>query len=107
MEQSQPRSMHPRDRHEIERLEAAGASAGPPATPELWLQLENIYRNNDMLHSAETALRRGLDLHPEDSDLLVRLIELLVLRKKWGECVQLWSRHGERISDKTRSVTYA
>ena len=107
MDQSLQRSMHPRDVQEIERLETAVASADPSATPGLWLQLENTYRINDMLDSAESALRRGLDLHPDDSDLLVRLIELLVLRKKWGECVQLWSRHSGRVSDKTRSVTYA
>jgi glycosyltransferase involved in cell wall biosynthesis len=104
---SYQRSIQPKDAEIIDRLESTVDSAGQSAAPELWLQLENSYRINDMLDSAESALRRGLKLHPNDADLLVRLIELLVLRKKWAECVELWSSHQRRIADKTRSITHA
>lgn len=101
------RPLHAKDMEVIVRLESTVSTAGASASREVWLQLENSYRRNGMLDSAESVLRRGLELHPNDVDLLVRLIELLVLRKKWSECVELWSTHNELIADKTRSVTHA
>lgn len=101
------RPLHAKDMEVIVRLESAVSTAGTAASPEVWLQLEHSYRRNGMLDSAESVLRRGLELHPNDVDLLVRLIELLVLRKKWSECVELWSTHNELIAVKTRSVTHA
>jgi glycosyltransferase involved in cell wall biosynthesis len=101
------RRLHAKDMEVIVRLESTVSTVGASASPEVWLQLENNYRRNGMLDSAESVLRRGLELHPNDVDLLVRLIELLALRKKWSECVELWSTHSELIADKTRSVTHA
>src|SRR5690606_523749 len=63
---------------EIERLEAAVAH--DPGV-EAWLRLEQVYRRQGLLHSAESALRRGLERRPGDPELTVRLIELLPLRK--------------------------
>jgi glycosyltransferase involved in cell wall biosynthesis len=87
--------------------ESSGPGARPPATiadletrvnvagstpaVHVWLTLEQAYRSHGLLHSAESALRRGLDVHPDHPALRVRLVELLPLRREWAECIDLWT----------------
>lgn len=101
-----PLGWRPRASDAIERLEEAVSAPGG-SDAATWLQLERRYRDLGMMHSAESALRRGLEAYPTDADMLVRLIELLPLRKKWSECTALWSRHMELGEDRLRSLTYA
>lgn len=75
----------------IADLESRVSVAGSTPGVHLWLTLEQAYRSQGLLHSAESALRRGLDVHPDDPALRVRLVELLPLRRKWAECIDLWS----------------
>lgn len=70
------------------------------------LRAEQEYRERGLLHSAETALRRGLEQHPGDTMLTARLMELLPLRRKWSECADLWSEHGRNDSAAFRALTY-
>jgi glycosyltransferase involved in cell wall biosynthesis len=89
----------------IAELEAE-ANAAEAAGVESWLRLERAYRERGLLHSAESALRRGLELHPDDEKLLVRLVELLPLRQKWEECVGAWARLPAESTKRT-GVTHA
>jgi glycosyltransferase involved in cell wall biosynthesis len=75
----------------IADLETRVNEAGSTPAVHVWLTLEQAYRSHGLLHSAESALRRGLDAHAGDPALRVRLAELLPLRKKWAECVDLWT----------------
>lgn len=74
----------------ITQLEAEVNAKAPADGAEPWLRLEQIYREQGLLYSAEATLRQGLEMHPGEDRLLVRLVELLPLRRKWQECVELW-----------------
>lgn len=87
-------------------LEEVVASEPDPA-PEAWLRLEKAYRDFGLLHSAESALTRGLQRHEGNSELRVRLIELLALRRKWAECVVAWAAGDGLAEQDLREVTYA
>lgn len=94
------------------RTQLTRASSAPPAlapglelTPGGWLDLERAYREHGLLHSAETALRRGMDQHPDNPDLAARLIELLPLRRDWAGCVELWNRWRAE-NQSFRALTY-
>ena len=73
----------------IDDLEAHVA-AEEPAEVDAWLQLEQAYRRDGRLHSANETLKRGLGQHPGDHRLRARLVELLGLRRDWDACVQQW-----------------
>jgi glycosyltransferase involved in cell wall biosynthesis len=94
----------------------AGRRTTPPRLParelghvpvEQWIELERDYREHGLLHSAELALRRGLEQHPGDVALNLRLIELLPLRRKWAECVDLWTERKPADAESFRPLTYA
>jgi glycosyltransferase involved in cell wall biosynthesis/tetratricopeptide (TPR) repeat protein len=91
---------------EVEELEGHVATSEPTASPETWLRLERAYRRHSLLSSAESALRRGLEQHPLDSDLKVRLIELLALRRAWADCATMWSE-SDANELPLRGLTYA
>lgn len=78
-----------------------------PAAPAGWLRLEQTYRERGLLHSAEAALRQGLEQYPGDAALLARLLELLALRRRWADCVALWSKQANTESPSFRALTYA
>jgi glycosyltransferase involved in cell wall biosynthesis len=73
--------------------------------PAGWLELERDHRERGLLHSAESALRKGLEQHPDDGELLASLIEILPMRRKWSECIGLWSAQGSMAA--ARALTYA
>lgn len=73
--------------------------------PAGWLELERDHRERGLLHSAESALRKGLEQHPDDGELLARLIEILPMRRKWSECIELWSAQGSMAA--ARALTHA
>jgi glycosyltransferase involved in cell wall biosynthesis len=77
------------------------------ADAEYWLELERQYREHGLLHSAESVLRRGLEQHPDDARVLERLIELLPLRRKWEECIELWAERKTADAQSFRPLTYA
>lgn len=85
----------------IEASIAAGASSTEPST---WLRLEQAYRQGGQLDSAQSALERGQEEYPENTELRTRLVELLPLRGRWLECVESWSSlapHEENVSTPT------
>jgi glycosyltransferase involved in cell wall biosynthesis len=93
----------------------SGRRAAPPPLPsrelddasaQQFLEVERRYRENGLLHSAELALRGGLEQHPGDVALRGRLIEVLPLRRKWAECVDLWSERGPSDAESFRPLTY-
>lgn len=90
----------------IVELEAVVASEPDPA-PEAWLRLDKVYQDFGLLHSAESALTRGLKQHAGNAELRVRLIELLALRRKWAECVEAWAAGDGLPEQDLREVTYA
>jgi glycosyltransferase involved in cell wall biosynthesis len=75
--------------------------------PSTWLRTEQSYREQGLLHSAESALRDGVQQHPDNEDLRMRLIELLALRGNWSECVDLWSEDQRAGGDAARALTYS
>lgn len=68
-------------------IEAQGGGATSVST---WLRLEQIYRRGNQLDSAQSALERGQREHPGNTELAIRLVELLPLKRSWDECVRLW-----------------
>jgi glycosyltransferase involved in cell wall biosynthesis len=80
--------------------------AATAAGARLWLDLEEAYRERGLLHSAEIALRRGLAAHPDDPELTIRLIELLPLRKKSAECIDLWASLNSAENRFVQATTY-
>jgi glycosyltransferase involved in cell wall biosynthesis len=98
----------------VERLKPQGDAAptptGLPTTaeqPTTWLQLEHSFRERGLLHSAEAALRQGIEHHPYDIELQLRLIELLPSRRKWAECVERWTGLDDTVRGRARAITYS
>ena len=93
--------------HSIDDLEAL-VTAEEPAEVDAWLELEQAYRRDGRLHSANEALKRGLGQHPGDHRLRARLVELLGLRRDWDTCAQEWRALIEEddAEDALISVTY-
>jgi tetratricopeptide (TPR) repeat protein len=75
--------------------------------PQVWLELEQAYRTAGLLFSAESALRRGLEAEPDDDSLVVALVELLPLRRKWHECTAMWTQRDVAALATVRPRTYA
>ena len=92
---------------EIESLEKALAGDTASQGSDPWLRLEQAYRARGWMHSAEVTLQRGLTYLPGDPAIRVRLVELMPLRKKWSECLELWGKHGDDLHDAARGLTYA
>jgi glycosyltransferase involved in cell wall biosynthesis len=90
-----------------EELETIVAQGDRFLVPEAWLWLEESYRKQGLLVSAESALRRGLDRYPNHHLMMVRLIELLPQQRKLTECVELWSRKDVLDGRALRAITYA
>lgn len=90
---------------EIARLESAVASAGAP--PTTWLRLEEAYRRQGLLYSAQTALERGLQIYPGNGALHVRLVELFPTRRAWRACIDLWALHDLASAPWVRALTFA
>jgi glycosyltransferase involved in cell wall biosynthesis len=83
----------------IDELEAIVA-AEEPAEVDVWLELEQAYRHDGRLHSANEVLKRALGQHPGDHRLRARLVELLGLRREWEACVQEWrALHEENVAE--------
>lgn len=72
-----------------------------------WLRLEELYRREGLLSSAQGTLDRALRQHPDDPDLLIRLVELLPLRRAWRDSVELWIGKGIASMPGVRAMTYA
>lgn len=90
----------------ITEVEQRVAAAEDVPEPQVWLRLEKAYRDVGLLHSAESALQRGLERHPESPELRVRLIELLSLRRKWADCVAAWEKGEPLPAEELRDLTY-
>ena len=83
----------------IDELEALVA-AEAPAEVDVWLELEQAYRHDGRLHSANEVLNRALGQHPGDHRLRARLVELLGLRREWQAGVQEWrALHEENVAE--------
>jgi glycosyltransferase involved in cell wall biosynthesis len=78
---------HPRAIALLEEMVDGAAGSAPT---EVWLVLEEAYRRDGRLHSAQRTLERGLRRHPDDRRLELRLAELFGLRRDWGSCVDRW-----------------
>jgi hypothetical protein len=88
------------------KIERSIETADKPA-PAVWLELERAYRTAGLLFSAESALNRGLEIHPDDDSLVVALVELLPLRRKWHECTAMWTQRDVAALARVRPQTYA
>jgi glycosyltransferase involved in cell wall biosynthesis len=74
-----------------EKIEASIAAGGSSTEPSTWLRLEQAYRRGGRLDSAQSALERGQQEYPRNTELTTRLVELLALRGRWLECVDSWN----------------
>ena len=90
----------------LARTEQLVASGGMVEDPTVWARLEETYRADGKLWSAEQALIRGLDHHPDDALLRVRYIELLSLRRDWQRCVDEWDRRRDQLHGAAKAITY-
>jgi glycosyltransferase involved in cell wall biosynthesis/tetratricopeptide (TPR) repeat protein len=89
----------------VERLEGLVAEQRP-APPDHWLLLEEAYRRAGRLHSAHEAIERGLEQHPGERQLRLRLSELLGLRRDWEGCVETWLSLAEVTQDDLSSISH-
>lgn len=89
-----------------ERLEAAISGQDGSAQVAAWLKLEQTYRRGGQLDSAQSALERGQREHPGNTELQLRLLELLPLRGAWDECVSLWSSLSPSQIEAASPTTY-
>lgn len=90
-----------------EKLEASIEAEGGSASAATWLRAEQAYRRGGRLDSAQSALERGRQQHPENTELITRMIELLALRGNWPECVQAWASLSETEVQAADSLTYS
>jgi glycosyltransferase involved in cell wall biosynthesis len=91
---------------EAEKLESEIEADGGSASADTWLRLEKAYRQGGLLTSAHSALERGQHQHPGSTDLKTRVIELLALRRRFLECVDMWTSLSPAEVERATAITY-